>query len=268
MKFFIFLLISIIGVIGCSSTKEIKDGDNKNSNYSKEPVMEPLVYQQKFIKGTDFFARGNEPFWTLEIDFEKAMTFNTLYDINMNTPAVEGTKLEGVDVTRYNARTEQGELIVTTIKEDCQDNMSGEEFDYKVVVEAKNLSDKDYKLFNGCGKYLYDFRLNGIWIMEEMTGVELKKEELLKGFPTFGFDLNKMRFSGHAGCNNLTVKIELKSNKITFGNIAATMLACPDMMVERAVVDAINKNTFDYKIDNQKLTLENESTKIVFKKEK
>ena len=267
MKHIIIFLFGLIAITACTSSdkinKEKKSVDNKN----EEPVAAPSFYQEKFVNGSDFFARGNEPFWTLEIDLEKEMKFITHDDINLITPAVEGVKAQDADVTRFHSQANSGEMMVTLIKRNCEDNMSGEPFNYKVKVEVRKSIDEDFKTYEGCGSYLFDYRLNDIWKMEEMTGIELKKEELMKGMPTFDFNIKEMKFSGHAGCNNLTGKIDVKGNKISFGNIAATMMACPDMQVERAVIDALNKKVFTYKIENIELTLENESgVKMVFKK--
>jgi heat shock protein HslJ len=266
MKYPILFLFGLILIIRCTSSNQTEQvGDIKNTK-TEGAIVHPSFYQNKFMNGTDFFVRGNEPSWNLEIDFEKSMKFSALNDINLITPSVEGVKAQDADVTSFRSQTDTAEMIVTIIKEDCEDNMSGGPFNYKVRVEIKNSGDKEFKTFEGCGKYLYDFRLNDIWVMEEMTGVELKKENLMKGFPTFEFNLKERRISGHAGCNNLMAKIKLKGNEIIFGNFAATMMACPDMEVERAVVDALNNKTFNYKIGNLKLTLENKSIKMVFKK--
>ena len=99
--------------------------------------MNSDYYQEKFVNGIDFFARGNEPNWTLEIDFEKAMNFASMDDIKVSTPAVEGIKAPGSDITLYSAKTDNGELVITVIKENCQDNMSGEKFTYKVRLKPK-----------------------------------------------------------------------------------------------------------------------------------
>lgn len=251
-----------------STVKEIEKV--KDVNYVK-PVKEAveinsLYYQEKFLNGTDFIARGNEPNWTLEIDFEKAMNFATMDDIKLNTPAVEGIKTQDVDVTLYRAKTKSGELAVTVTKADCEDNMSGENFIYQVKVEVKSLTDKDYKTFEGCGKYLYDNRLYNIWVMEEMTGINLKKTKLTKGLPTFEFHFGEMRFVGHAGCNSLSGDINVVGNKITFGNLMGTLMSCPDMKVEKAVIGALNQKTLTYKIDKMKLTLVSGKTKMVLKK--
>lgn len=251
-----------------TTVKESKEvEETKNLKPTKETVeMNSSYYQEKYLNGVDFFARGNEPNWTLEIDFEKSMIFATMDDIKLTTPAVEGIKAQDSDVTKYSAKTESGELIVTVIKDACQDNMSGENFSYKVRVEAKKSADANYKTFEGCGKFLYDIRLYDIYVMEEMTGFNLKKEKLMKGRPQFEFNLTDMRFLGHAGCNSLTGPIDVVGNKIKFGNLMGTLMSCPNMKVEKAVVEALNQKTITYSIDKMKLTLVSGKTKMVLKK--
>ncbi|HEX9251864.1 MAG TPA: copper resistance protein NlpE N-terminal domain-containing protein [Ignavibacteriaceae bacterium] len=248
-----------------------KDDGSVKETKEVKPVphvveMNLSYYQEKFLNGIDFFARGNEPNWTLEIDLEKSMAFATMYDIKLNTPAVEGIKAQEADVTLYSAKTDSGELIVTIIKDKCQDNMSGEYFPYKVRIEAKTSNDSSYKTFEGCGKYLYDIRLHDIWVMKEMTESDLKKEKLMKGMPQFEFNLTDMRFAGHAGCNSISGPIDVVDNKITFGNLMGTLMACPNMKVEKAVVNALNQKTVTYSIDKLKLTLVSGKTKMVFQK--
>jgi uncharacterized membrane protein len=233
----------------------------------KETVeMNSQHYQEKFLSGIDFIARGNEPNWTLEIDLEKSMSFATMDDIKVNTPAVEGIKAQDSDVTLYRAKTDSGELVITVIRDNCEDNMSGEKFSYKVRVEAKKSADVSYKTFEGCGKFLYDMRLYDIYVMEEMTGFNLKKEKLMKGMPTFEFNLTDMRFGGHAGCNSLSGSINVVGNKITFGSLMGTLMSCPNMKIEKAVVEALNQKNVTYSIDKMKLTLISGKTKMVLKK--
>jgi len=223
-------------------------------------------YQEKFLSGVDFIARGNEPNWTLEIDLEKSMSFAAMYDLKVKTPAVEGIKAQDSDVTLYTAKTDSGELVITVIKDKCQDNMSGENFSYKVRVEAKSPADSSYNTFEGCGRFLYDMRLYDIYVMEEMTGFNVKKEKLMKGRPQFEFNLTEMNFSGHAGCNQINGGITVIGNKITFGNLVGTLMSCPNMKVERAVIEALNQKTVTYSIDKMKLTIVSGKTKMVLQK--
>ncbi|MCJ7553447.1 MAG: hypothetical protein MUO34_06135, partial [Ignavibacteriaceae bacterium] len=115
------------------------------------------IYRTKFEEGIDLIARGNEPFWYLEIDFEKAMRFTSLTDISeLSTPPVEGVRSEDADVTLYHSITEAGELSVIVRAVDCQDDMSGEQFTHTVSVQVKRSIDTVLTEFIGCGKYLKD----------------------------------------------------------------------------------------------------------------
>lgn len=265
MKKVILLLIIITIIQACSTSTKIDESSQVKINPEGD-VVDPSFYQEKYLNGIDFYARGNEPNWVLEIDFESFMRFSTMDGFKLNTPAVKGVKAQDADVTNFRAQTESGELSVTVIRKECQDNMSGENFDYEVKVDIKGSKDIDYNEFRGCGRYLFDYRLHDIYVLEEMTNIDLKNAELLKGVPTFEFNLREMRFSGHAGCNQIFGKVDLQGNQIKFGHIGATMMACPDMKVERAVIDALNLKSFSYKIENLKLFLENDSVKMVFKK--
>ncbi len=251
-----------------STVKEIKEVEQVKND---KPVVENVesdvtTYQDKFINGVDFYARGNEPFWTLEIDFEKSMAFATMDDIKLTAPAVEGIKAQDSDVTLYRTKNDKGELIVTVVKDNCQDDMSGEKFTYKVQIQVKNTGDANFKTFEGCGKFLSDMRLHDIWVMDEMTGFTLKKEKLQKGMPQFEFNLTENRFSGHAGCNQINGGITVVGNKITFGDLVGTLMSCPNMKIEKAVISALNQKTVTYSIDKLKLTLVSGKTKMVFRK--
>ena len=251
-----------------SSIKDIEEGNEvKDVQPVKEVIeMNPSLYQDKFLKGVDFIARGNEPNWTLEMDLEKTIEFATMDDIKVSIPAVKGIKAQDSDVTLYRAISDGGELVITVIKDNCQDNMSGEEFTYKVHIEAKNSTDENYKTFDGCGKFLSDQRLYDNWEMEKMTGFNLKKEKLDKGSPQFEFKMKESSFGGHAGCNDLSGDISVVGDKITFGNLTGTLMSCKNMKLEKAVIQALNQKTVSYSIDNSKLTLVSGKTKMVFKK--
>ncbi len=236
---------------------------------SREKLEQDISLSGKLLEeGIDFIARGNEPFWSLNIDFDKAMRFTSLTEIaEFNTPAVEGVKAQDADVTRYHAIVESGEMDVTIIADSCIDSMSGEKFSHTVFVRIKRGNDKDFKEFKGCGKYLVDYRLNDIWVMTEMTDFKLEKDRLMKGLPVFEFQLNAKKFIGHAGCNNLMSSIEVKGNTIKFSKLISTKMACPDMSLEQKIGEVLSDNTLSYKIDKMTLTLESKSgIKIMLKK--
>ena len=89
-----------------------KDTDGVSELDKVKPVNEvaktnATPYDDMFKNGIDFFARGNEPFWTLEIDVEKEMRFTTLYDIKLNIPSVERQKEQDFDVNIYQCKNKK-----------------------------------------------------------------------------------------------------------------------------------------------------------------
>jgi copper homeostasis protein (lipoprotein) len=71
------------------------------------------------------------------------------------------------------------------------------------------------------------------------------------------------RVSGFSGCNQLTGSYELKGDRLTFGQMAGTMMACPNGMdTERAFLDALQKASTT-KITRQHLELFDTSGKFL-----
>lgn len=81
---------------------------------------------------------------------------------------------------------------------------------------------------------------SGEWNIVEVNGEKVNGE----GEPFLGFVKEGNRLYGHAGCNRLMGSFEqdtLHAGKITFGQVAATRMMCPDMTLERNVLAALEK---------------------------
>lgn len=79
------------------------------------------------------------------------------------------------------------------------------------------------------------------WILTELMGKPFEKKEGNKE-PFIHFDMETSTFNGNGSCNNIFGSYELKEgNRVSFGNAASTMMACPDMETERAFVEMISK---------------------------
>lgn len=77
---------------------------------------------------------------------------------------------------------------------------------------------------------------NTEWQLVEVLGKPVNEYGELTKTPTISFDSKEHRFSGNAGCNilNGSYKI-LPGNRIQFGQVMSTMMACPDMKLEDIV---------------------------------
>ena len=78
--------------------------------------------------------------------------------------------------------------------------------------------------------------IRGEWNIVEIEGTPVEAQSQ----PFIGFDVANGRIYGYSGCNRLMGSLNLSGeNKIELEQMASTMMACPDMEVERRVLDAL-----------------------------
>ena len=81
-------------------------------------------------------------------------------------------------------------------------------------------------------------KLEGKWNIVEVKGEKILKE----GLPNMEFDMKDNKVHGNAGCNifNSTVVLDDQDiSSITINPAATTMMACPDMEIEDAILKAM-----------------------------
>ena len=101
------------------------------------------------------------------------------------------------------------------------------------------------------GKYWKLVRLNGKDVIDQ------RKE------PYIEFDTENMRASGNGGCNQFSCSYEIPGpNRITFGNIMSTKMACMGNSVEDDFFRVLAETTI-YSVSANELKLKNEYMKIM-----
>lgn len=83
--------------------------------------------------------------------------------------------------------------------------------------------------------------LEGEWKITEVNGQPIPTD--LDRKPFLSFDVEKKRVHGNAGCNMINGGYITEDNNpmsISFPAMAATMMACPDMTLEKKIMDALN----------------------------
>lgn len=81
-------------------------------------------------------------------------------------------------------------------------------------------------------------KLEGKWNVIEVKGEKILKE----GLPYMEFDMAQNKLHGNAGCNMFNSSFTLDDKEISSITIApgaATMMACPDMATEDAIMQAM-----------------------------
>lgn len=237
------------------ATKEIAEGDTSDH------------WLKKSREGIDFMAAGNEPFWSLEIDFENKMTFSTMEEPDkMSMPVPDPVRPQDIAAISYRANTENGNLYVTIFSEKCMDSMSGQKFPYRIKVSVKAADSDEYEEFIGCGRYLGDYRMNDIWALTEMDGQAISPEDFSKGVPTLDLQLKGRKVFGHAGCNRINGTFTLGKGELTFDLLVSTRMACPVMQFEHKFLSALSGSTLSYKLDGMNLHLQSKDHQLTFKK--
>lgn len=228
---------------------------NKPENFSMKATKPNTSY--------GFKATGNEPFWDLEIDFaNKKMKFKTMEGDSIVTPLNKPVKPQDIDAVSYRAQTESGALNVMIIRDECTDSMSGKKSGNKVRLSVQ-MGEGDMKDYNGCGDYKGDYRLHDLWVLESINGEKLDSKTKA---PNLEFNLVENKVYGFGGCNRINGDIETTKDSIKIGKAVSTMMACPNLDMEKKFLDAISDKELQFSFSERNLTLKKSDNTLVFKK--
>lgn len=256
MKKYLILLITISLVYSCKSVKT----KNSNSNTTSENTSEEDSINY-------FKATGNEPFWELKIGMKK-IVFTSLIQgkENLSFSSAKPIRAMGANIKSYKASNANSSITISIQHTDCQNSMSGAISPYKVSIEIKNNTEANYQKTEGCGKYITDYRLHDIWVLEELNGYKVFVADFQKELPRIEIHAEENRFMGFGGCNSITGSLFFENDLLRFSSITSTLMACAENNKEDKFVKALQNST-TYSIKNNLLTLSNPSGKLlVFRK--
>lgn len=264
----IFLLVSLF-VAGCISTSKTSNKDSLKSNtiVNKSLAAHPEMYMDKFDKGIDFIASGNEPFWSLKIDFEKYIHFKMADGFEINTPAVKGLKRINANTIRYQSNINNNPLVILLQKANCFNDMSGAELPYTVTITTKTNTDKNSTIFKGCGQYLADYRLHDIWLLDSINDKKVNVSDFINGIPRIEFNLTQRKFFAGTNCQTISGNMEVKGKKIYFGKFSSSNINCKQGKFEAGYLQKISNKIVPYQIKPGKLYLNiSNSSVFIYKK--
>ena len=219
-------------------------------------------------QGIDFYATGNEPFWSIVINMDTGINFSHMDGTIIETTSLEIHKAVDAKLTRFSGNAEAGDIFVTVTEEECNDTMADQRFRNSVIVEIKK-EGGETNTFKGCGDFVPDYRLHDIWVLIEANGQEIEDDMLNdKGSPTFEFYVEEGRLSGYAGCNNLNGSFYRAGKDVLhFDPLAMTRMMCPEMKLEDIITQSVAGKRMKYEIKDLKLALRGyDGTELIFKK--
>lgn len=234
-----------------------------------ESTGQNIDFQMKLWQnGIDFYARGNEPSWSLDMDFDKNFQFSTMDGFKISVPPVNGDNAKDAKVTRYYAEVESGTLIITIQEQKCSDSMSDHSFNFKISVRVKFSNEELYSEYQGCGNYVPDYSLHDIWLLTTLNGMDLKSKVDGGHQPIFEFYARGGKMRGNTSCNDFEGSYYHSGNReIHFGDMAMTKKLCPDMEIEKLLIKSVFGRRMKYSKEKMILRFAGyDNTEIIFKK--
>ncbi len=257
-KYILFTGVTFL-LLSCGTTQNYTDKvEEINSLVSVDSFKET----QK--KGVDFYALGTDPFWSLEIDFDKNVRFRcSEKEDPIVIPIMKLGQEDELPIVTYEVKGDGADLIIHIQKNEQTFNLSEGKRPYKVDVEYRKKGESEYSKHMGGGEYYGDIRLHDQWKLDEINGKNIS-EFTFKNHPFIQIHLNDYRVSGHLGCNNFSGAVYFGREQIFFQHLLSTKMACLDADIESLFAKTISNKMFYYKIEGGKLTLENDSDKLIF----
>lgn len=110
-----------------------------------------IAWMEKKAAGIDFFALGNEPFWLMEIDRDKQISFLRV-DSSAPTvfPYAAAAQQNGQYI--YNVQKDSASIQIIITPQFCTDGMSDNWYEFKVEAKYNGI------MYMGCG-----VKLNSEW---------------------------------------------------------------------------------------------------------
>ncbi len=248
MKKVLLLCVLTTVVLSCKSVA-VKNSNMKETTFKVTSDEEDLTVY--------FKATGNEPFWGLKIGKDQTVFTSLIEGMeSVSFKSVEPIRAMDANVKMYRLDNGKTSATVTIQQFDCQDSMSGEKSPYTVKVEINN------KTLNGCGKYITDYRLHDIWVLEELNGKKVVLTDFQRELPRIEIHAADNKFMGFGGCNSIGGTIFYEKDLLRFSNVISTLMACAPGNKEGEFIKALQSTT-TYTIGNNRLTLSNPSGKLL-----
>ncbi|MCX2743273.1 META domain-containing protein [Mangrovivirga sp. M17] len=242
---YISYLVLFLFMCGCTNSKK----ESKNHN--------------TVDKRTGFEAKGNEPFWSLEIDFEDRIKFKTIdkNEFSLTFPKANTVQPQDINAITYQSNNNDYQIDIMVVDKKCLDNMSGKESDYSVKINLTKKNGNQTIPYSGCGNYTGKALLNGIWQLSEINNKPVSK---FSKPPNIQFRYEKGNVSGFTGCNRFKGNVEFTNQFIKTARISVTNLACENKDIEKEFLNSIKNKTLTYEINGDSLTLITKQKNLFF----
>lgn len=196
------------------------------ANLSKNEPLEVMVnsVQNEAVEPqrrmVDFFAQGNEPFWTLGIVVGKEMKLKQMNSGELiSVPFPERFIDSKTRDLVLKSITEAHSMEVRISEENCQDTMADESYEFSVTVVVD-----DGPPMRGCG-YLVG-RAKSLRLDYELSSAESLDLNKAPKTPELSIDMLHGTYDATDGCNSLGGDLDERDNVLWFKPGFSTEMYC------------------------------------------
>jgi len=256
---FILLTFALLFSVACTRTSP------SGQQNTPTPVPEKT---KTYSFGTPIFkGSGNEPFWSLQIDKNHTLMFKSIDDhqFELNVPITKVARVNDANALNLTAATPDKKITIMLMENNCQDNMSGKKSSHGLQIVIKDAGSKETVLYKGCGAFLNEYLVNNNWELESINGKNITDLPVEKA-PTLNINLLENKVNGFAGCNTFFGAVEMKKERLEFGNIGLTKKICKDNTIEATMVKALNDPAQKHALTKDgKLLMKDSKQTFIFK---
>jgi heat shock protein HslJ/uncharacterized membrane protein len=247
---FIFLLESFIDLSKSGPSFPSSHQTTPQSITFSEPDTDPYIY---------FKANGVEPFWNITVSSDQVVFQSAVPGFEkFVAPHADPVKDLETHIKKYTLQGEDGAMEIEVYQGPCEKPNSNERFNYGAKVSIKHKQDKTFTVFNGCGLYITDMRLQHKWILDQIKGVQVTAAEFNDTLPFLELKTNGNSFTGRGGCNKITGRLFSERNVLRFVDLVVAKNSCPVIDKEKNFIYTLQFST-QYTIDGDLLMLSNPS---------
>jgi len=92
--------------------------------------------------------------------------------------------------------------------------------------------------------------LDGKWFIKEAMGTKIDSELFATKQPVMIINVEKEIVAGNDGCNSFQGKIKVEKDKMTFGPMAGTLMACPNMETSEKITNAFSEKELTFALND------------------
>jgi heat shock protein HslJ len=250
MKYTLLIALCALSFTGCK-TKQVVVTEEKSAVIEKES------------NGNYGFEAMNEE-WKLNVDFVNSTVtrINRKNNETVNRWGIVESLEQGEDTKEYRLK-ENGRETNLTLSENMKCDTVEFGKAYQITLTLKDAPKNEERIFEGCGRFLENYVLHDIWVLQSLDYMDLSGENQK---PQLEFNLREGKVTGKLFCNSIIGNVLYYEDAVIFQNAATTKMMCSTMNLEDKLLKAMNSGAFAVDYLENGVELSNNLHKMRFKK--